>query len=1066
MTACPDTGAMVNIAGPELMHKLGLSYHSLRQTKQKIKSVNGKFLNVKGYVLCKIAVATVEGTICDLLDIVYIVEDAPAMFICLSACKKLNIVSQSFPYPVMKNTCANTTQATTVAAPVRAGPQSGVPRTPSPAGPQSGVPRTQPPARPHSLPYPPTPQNVDSLKQWLLNAFATSAFNVNAYPLPAMSGPPMKIHLKPDATPHVVHTPIPIPHHWKAQVKADLDRDVAMGIIEPVPVGTPTNWCARMVTIAKRSGKPRRTIDFQGLNKQCLRETHHTPSPFNLAQSIPSGTYKTVLDAWNGYHAIALDEASKDLTQFVTEFGRYRYCRAPQGYLAAGDAYTRRYDEVTRDVPRKTKCVDDTLLWDKSIEENFWHTFDYLTLCARNGITFNPEKFIFAQREAEFAGLMVTDHHIKPTDRMLAAIREFPTPKDLSSARAWFGLCEQVAWAFAIKPEMQPFRDLVKPSTPFYWDDNLERAFQASREHIISLVKDGVEKFEIDRPTCLATDYSKTGIGFCLLQKYCSCAIQSAPVCCKSGWRLGFAGARFTTPAEENYVAIEGEMLSVVEGLHKCKMFVLGCSQLILAVDHRPLVGLLNDKPLEAIDNPRLFRLKEKTLSYRFTAQYSAGKWHRAPDCMSRYPVERPTPTNSENDMLAAAISSLTTDTSAITWEELSSHCANDTAYMQLIQTVKDGFSTPKQTLPDHLLPYWNVRDHLTILDNVCLFKTRPVIPTSLRARVMDGLHAAHQGMAGMKSRARISVYWPGMNKSLRNYLETCHYCRIHLPSQVKEPYIETSQSQWPYDKIVADYFDRKGKAYLAVADRFSGNIHVFRCPSGNPCTSHLITVFRELFQQYGVPQELATDGGSTFTSHEFQKFLQNWGVHHRLSSSFYPQSNGRAELAVKTAKRIIADCSHPSGTLNTDAASRALMQYRNTPLAVIGKSPAQLLFGRVLRDHIPCHPLQYQAHPEWLMTPTDRQNQTARRDASIKVRYNASSKPLPPIPVGTRVCIQNQGSNHPLLWTREGVVIETLPFRQYKLVMDDTQNTTIRNRKFIRPLHTVSEEGEERGGR
>ena len=167
----------------------------------------------------------------------------------------------------------------------------------------------------------------------------------------------------------------------------------------------------------------------------------------------------------------------------MSEVGRYRYCRAPQGYLAAGDAYTRRYDEVTRDVPRKAKCVDDTLLWDNSIEENFWHTFEYLQLCAQNGITFNADKFIFAQREAEFAGLMVTDRQIKPSSRMLSAIRDFPTPKDLTGARAWFGLCEQVAWAYAIKPDMQPFRDLVNPSTPFYWDDHLERAFQASKQH-------------------------------------------------------------------------------------------------------------------------------------------------------------------------------------------------------------------------------------------------------------------------------------------------------------------------------------------------------------------------------------------------------------------------------------------------------------------------------------------------------------------------------------------------------------------------------------------------------
>ena len=78
-----------------------------------------------------------------------------------------------------------------------------------------------------------------------------------------------------------------------------------------------------------------------------------------------------MLDAWNGYHAVSLDEESRELTTFITEFGRYRYVRAPQGHLAAGDAYTRRFDSIVRDIPRKAKCVDDTLLWDDDIEQAF-----------------------------------------------------------------------------------------------------------------------------------------------------------------------------------------------------------------------------------------------------------------------------------------------------------------------------------------------------------------------------------------------------------------------------------------------------------------------------------------------------------------------------------------------------------------------------------------------------------------------------------------------------------------------------------------------------------------------
>ena len=49
---------------------------------------------------------------------------------------------------------------------------------------------------------------------------------------------------------------------------------------------------------------------------------------------------------------------------------------------------------------------------------------------------------------------------------------EFPTPKNL---RFWFGLLNQVAYAFSMAKRMPPFRDLLKPATPFHWDDSLDQ---------------------------------------------------------------------------------------------------------------------------------------------------------------------------------------------------------------------------------------------------------------------------------------------------------------------------------------------------------------------------------------------------------------------------------------------------------------------------------------------------------------------------------------------------------------------------------------------------------------
>ena len=176
--------------------------------------------------------------------------------------------------------------------------------------------RTKPPPLPTGLPCPATEENVMQLKH---DYYRTSTFNKCEHrPLPMMEGPPMWLMIDPKAKPTAYHSPIPVPIHWQDAVKAGLDRDVRLGVLEPVPVGEPVTWCHRMVICAKKNGKPRRTIDFQSFNSHATRETHHTQSPFHQARSVPHGKKKTVFDAWNGYHSVPLHLDDRHFTTFTT----------------------------------------------------------------------------------------------------------------------------------------------------------------------------------------------------------------------------------------------------------------------------------------------------------------------------------------------------------------------------------------------------------------------------------------------------------------------------------------------------------------------------------------------------------------------------------------------------------------------------------------------------------------------------------------------------------------------------------------------------------------------------
>ena len=147
-----------------------------------------------------------------------------------------------------------------------------------------------------------------------MSYYKASTFNkCHHQPLLPMEGQPLRLMIHPDAKTVACHTPIDVPIHWRDDVKAGLDQDCKMGVIEAVPVGTPVTWCHRMVVCAKKNGKPRRTVDL--LTPPGRLTTHQRP--FHQARSVPQGTKKTVCDAWNCYHAVPLHPDDKHFTTSI-----------------------------------------------------------------------------------------------------------------------------------------------------------------------------------------------------------------------------------------------------------------------------------------------------------------------------------------------------------------------------------------------------------------------------------------------------------------------------------------------------------------------------------------------------------------------------------------------------------------------------------------------------------------------------------------------------------------------------------------------------------------------------
>ena len=325
---------------------------------------------------------------------------------------------------------------------------------------------------------------------------------------------------------------------------------------------------------------------------------------------------------------------------------------------------------------------------------------------------------------------------------------------------------------------------------------------------------------------------------------------------------------------------------------------------------------------------------------------------------------------------------------------------------------------------------------------------TRLIIPESLRHKVASNLHAGHQGLDSMLRRARQTVYWPGIEGDLQYHRSSCEACNTHAPSQPPETLVLTPAPDYPFQQTVADLFQVNGQTYLAYADRLTGWLEIAHFPQ-EATSSKLKTQFRKYFSRWGAPDEISSDGGTNLVSEEMSDFFKNWGVNTRISSAYYPQSNGRAEAAVKSAKRLLMLNMGPGGTLNTDKVVIAQLQYLNTPLRGIDKSPAQLATGRQLRDGVPALKQHYKVDINWRKTLRDRELTLAKEHKDTIAKKSAQRKFLP-IQPGTKVRVQNQ-ANHE--WDRTGTVVEALKYRQYTIRLDGSGRLSRRNRTHLKPI-------------
>jgi len=829
-----------------------------------------------------------------------------------------------------------------------------------------------------------------------------------------MSGPPAHINLRPGpVSPTRTLTARPIPLHWQAEAAKVVKDALDAGIIVKIPDSEPTDWISPAFFVPKEGGRAgvRLVTDYTNLNRFVSRPIHTFPSAQDIMRHIPSeAKFFCKLDCTSGYFQVPLDLESSYLTTFLLPSGRYRYTGTPMGLNASSDFWCHRSDRALLGLQWLQKIVDDILIWAPTLPVLFHRLRVVLQRCRESGITISLRKVRIGS-SIPFAGFLVSESGISPDPSLLSSIKDFPRPTNLTNLRSYLGLANQLG---SFLPDLThlltPLRSLLKKDVVFQWLPDHESAFVRSKALLVS--PPVLRPFEPGLPTLLVTDASRLyGFGFALFQ---TCSDRLRLVCC---------GSCSLSSAQRNYSTIELESAAIKWAVSKCNFYLKGHPGFDVITDHRPLLGIYS-KPLSEISNPRLLSNREHLAGYSFNLVWQPGKLNAIADALSRNPLFDP-PSESCSS-LCCAIS----DDPLLQPFRLGS----DDSLAGIIQALQAGVMA-KNLPPQHpgreLQSYWDrlsVKEGLLLLDSQRIF-----VPFSQRARVLALLHRSHAGVTKTLAHARALYFWPGMTNSVKQMVQTCSACISLLPSQAHYPFRPSMAPTGPFSDVGVDLFYHGGQHYLCLVDSFSGYplVHQLRSLS----SSAILKRLNEWFLVYGYPERLRSDNGPQFRT-EFSSWCLSHGILHQTSSPYHPASNGLAESAVKSVKKVLK-ASLASG----EPFLPALAAFRATPRED-GFSPNHLLFGRDLRSQLPALPCAPSSLPKAREQLRDRPFLYA----------NQHTRDLPPLPRGSPVVIQDPKSGS---WSTTGTVLE--PVGRHSYSVSTESGVFVRNRTFLRPIHSAS---------
>lgn len=760
---------------------------------------------------------------------------------------------------------------------------------------------------------------------------------------------PIALQIDHDISP--IHLPPRrIPFAIKGRVEAELDRLVKQGILEPVEY---SEWATPIVPVTKKDGSIRICGDYKStLNKALKSHCFQIPAISTLLSSLAGGKIFAKLDLAQAYQQLSVDERSSLLQTIITHKGAFRVKRLQFGISSAPGIFQNFMENLLRKIPGVLPFFDDIVVSGSNEQELAERLKSVLGRFDEFGLKLRQDKCIFSAESIIFLGFKIDALGIRPTEEKIEAIRNAAVPADQKQLQAFLGLLNFYHSFIPQKATIaEPLHRLLLKNSRFLWNKEQQKSLDQLK-YIISS-ESVLVHYDLKLPLTVVCDASPYGIGAVLCHTMPDGTERPVSFYSKT-----------LSKAERNYAQIDREAVAIVAAVKKFHNFIYG-RHFTIVTDHRPLLGLFNPhKQIPTVMSAQMLRRRIFLSAYEYEIVYRPGSKMGNADCLSRLPLQSlDTQDVEETLMMEDVISPVYTaeDISAMT---------SKSPELSIVQSWALRGWPDKLDRTHKLHPYYMRRHEISNYRGCLLWGNRSIIPQAGQSTILKALHSGHPGIVRMKALARSYVWWPTIDSDVERTVKLCVPCQQTRPENPKESTRPWEVTKYPWSRLHIDFAGPfNGNIFFIVVDSHSKWLEVILVKTtSSKCA---IKVLRTLFATHGLPDIIVSDNGTAFTSAEFKEFCDSNVIRHVCVAPYHPASNGQAERMVRITKDFLKKI---DAKMNIEiAVSRLLFAQHITPSTTTGRSPAELLFNRQLKNFFD------KIHPHYLTTTKTDEKKPSR---------------------------------------------------------------------------------------